>query len=57
MPLGFADAIFGGREATTGNASAVRVTPSGPTSSFVSIRAAEVVVRKKMIKVEIVIMM
>ena len=24
LPLGFADAIFGGREATTGNASAVR---------------------------------
>ena len=28
LPLGFADAIFGGREATTGNASAVRrLTP------------------------------
>ena len=24
LPLGFADAFFGGREATTGNASAVR---------------------------------
>ena len=29
MPLGFADAIFGGRKATTGNASAVRRLDKG----------------------------
>ena len=46
LPPKKSDAIFGGREATTGNASAVRVTPSWPTSSFVSIRAAEVVERQ-----------
>ena len=43
LPPKNSDAIFGGREATIGNASAVRVTPSWPTPSFVLMRAAEVV--------------
>ena len=30
MPLGFADAIFGGREAPNGNASVVRRLPERP---------------------------
>ena len=32
MPLGSADAIFGGREATIGNASAVRTATQVPMS-------------------------